>query len=190
MKRISSSVKLLLVLMGGCFVSGIQSARAVDVNIKITGEIYIPPCKINGNNAEIQVPFGKMSLYEVDGYKNAQTKTVSVSCDYYQGTPYIRIDGTMLSGAGNNNNVLKTTGANPSTLGIALYQGNDVNSAYPMNIGAGEQGKFGYKITRGLTGQNNASGTFTFTAVPVKYGSGSLTAGTFSATATMSISYL
>ncbi|EFO1599851.1 fimbrial protein [Escherichia coli] len=188
MKSISGSVKILLALMGWSFIFGIQPAGAVDVNIKITGEIYIPPCKINGNDTEIQVHFGRMSLYDVDGQKNAQTKNVTVSCDYYQGTPYIRIDGTVLQGAGDN--VLKTTGANPSALGIALFQGSDVNTAYPLRTGAGEQGKYGYKITRGLTGQNSASGTFTFTAVPVKYGSGALAAGTFGATATMSISYL
>ncbi|MBZ8951201.1 fimbrial protein [Escherichia coli] len=188
MKGISGSLKLLLALMGCCFISGIQPAGAVDVNIRITGEIYIPPCKINGNDTEIQVSFDKMSLYEVDGYKNAKTKTVTVSCDNYQGTPYIRIDGTVLQGA--EKNVLQTTGANPSALGIALYQGKDVNMAYPLKIGAGEQGRYGYKIKRGLDGLNSASGVFTFTAVPVKYGSGTLTAGTFSATATMNISYL
>lgn len=188
MKGMSGSVKLLLALMGCSFIFGIQPARAVDVNIKITGEIFIPPCKINGNDTEIQVPFGKMSLYDVNGQNNAQTKTVTVSCDYYQGTPYVRIDGTVLQGAGNN--VLQTTGANPSALGIALYQGDDVNTAYPLRTGAGSQGKYGYKIMRGFTGQNSASGTFTFTAVPVKYGSVALAAGTFSATATMSISYL
>lgn len=69
------------------------------------------------------VPFGYMSLYDVNGQNNTQTKTVTVSCDSYQGTPYIRIDGTVLKGAGNN--VLQTTGANSSTLGIALYQGGD-----------------------------------------------------------------
>lgn len=188
MKGMSGSVKLLLALMGCSFIFGIQPASAVDVNIKITGEIFIPPCKINGNDTEIQVPFGKMSLYDVNGQNNAQTKTVTVSCDYYQGTPYVRIDGPVLQGAGDN--VLQTTGVNPSALGIALYQGSDVNTAYPLRTGAGEQGKYGYKITRGFTGQNSASGTFTFTAVPVKYGSVALAAGTFSATATMSISYL
>ncbi|WP_258143046.1 fimbrial protein [Escherichia coli] len=86
--------------------------------------------------------------------------------------------------------MLKTTGANPSTLGIALYQGSDVNTTYPLRTGAGEQGQYGYKITRGLTGQNTAVGEFTFTAVPYKHGSGTLNAGMFSATATMSISYL
>ena len=188
MKGMSCSVKLLLALMGCSFISGIQPVWAADVNIKITGEIYIPPCKINGNDAEINIHFGKMSLYDVNGQNNARTKTVTVSCDYYQGMPYIRIDGAVLQGAGDN--VLKTTGANPSTLGVALYQGGDVNTAYPLKTGAGEQGKYGYKITRGLTGQNSTSGTFTFTAVPVKYGSGALIAGTFNATATMSIRYL
>lgn len=67
------------------------------------------------------MPFGYMSLYDVNGQNNAQTKTVTVSCDSYQGTPYIRIDGTVLKGA--ENNVLQTTGTNSSTLGIALYQG-------------------------------------------------------------------
>lgn len=188
MKGMSGSVKLLLVLMVYSFIFGIRPARAVEVNIKITGKIYIPPCKINGNDTEIQVSFGKISLYDLDGQKNAQTKTITVSCEHYQGTPYIRIDGVVLQGAGDN--VLKTTGANPSTLGIALYQGGDVNTAYPLRTGAGEQGKYGYKITRGLTGQNSSSGTFSFTAVPVKAGSGALTAGTFHATATMSFSYL
>lgn len=187
MTGISGSVRLLLALMGCGFISGIQPARAVDVNITITGEIYIPPCEINGGT-DISVDFGKMSLHDVNGSNNAVTKTVSVTCEYYEGTPYIRMDGTVLSGAGDN--VLQTTGANPSTLGIALYQGGGVDSAHPLKIGAGEQGQYGYQITQGLTGQNTESGTFTFTAVPVKSGSDALTAGTFSATATMSISYL
>ncbi|CAD5645037.1 minor pilin subunit PapF [Escherichia coli] len=187
MKSMSGSVKLLLALMGCSFIFGIQPARAVDVEIKITGEIYIPPCKIDNDAGDIHVDFGKISLYDVDGRQNAQTKTVTVSCEYYQGTPYVKIEGEELR---TGDNILKTKGANESTLGIALYQGNGVNTNYPLKTGAGEQGQYGYKITRGLTGLNSASGTFTFTAVPVKYGSKALTAGTFSATTTMSISYL
>lgn len=185
MKKIVCSMKLLLMLAVGDILL-IQTAGAVDINI--TGEIYIPPCKINNNDSEIKISFNRISLYEVNGYKNAKTKTVTVNCNYYQGTPYIRIDGTVLSGAGDN--VLKTTGINASVLGIALYQGDDVNSSYPLRIGAGEQGKYGYKITRGLTGQNITVGQFTFTAVPYKHGLGTLSTGTFSAIATMHISYL
>ncbi|EHN1447289.1 fimbrial protein [Escherichia coli] len=188
MKGILYSMKILLAFMESCFIFLIQPVSAANVNVKITGEIYIPPCKINGDDTEIQISFDKISLYEVDGYKNAKTKTVTVTCNYYQGTPYIRMDGAVLSGAGDN--VLKTSGANALTLGIALYQGSDVDTAYPLRIGSGEQGKFGYKITRGLTGLNTTTGLLTFTAVPYKYGSGTLNAGAFGATATMSISYL
>lgn len=186
----SGSVKLLLALMGSGFLFGIQPAGAVDVNIKITGEIFIPPCTIN-NGAEIKVPFGEMLLYDVNGKNNAKTTSVSVACTYYQGAPYIRIEG---AAQGTGSNILQTTGANPSSLGIALYQGSDVNTAYPLRTvtgtGTGTQGKYGYKITRGFTGQNSSTGAFTFTAVPVKYGSGELKAGYFEATATMSIHYL
>ncbi|WP_218077226.1 fimbrial protein [Escherichia coli] len=190
MKGKLSSVKLFLLLTGGLFYYGMKFSLAdtTNVNIDITGTVYIPPCKINGNDEDVKVYFDKIPLYEVDGYKNAKTKTVTVSCDYYQGTPYIRMEGAMLSGAGDN--VLKTTGANSSTLGIALYQGRSVNIAYPLKLGAGEQGKYGYKIMQGLTGQNTASEQFTFTAVLGKYGTGVLKAGAFSAVATMSISYL
>ncbi|HBR2043248.1 TPA: fimbrial protein [Klebsiella pneumoniae] len=187
MKNILDSVKLLLVLMGvGIF--GMQPASAVNMNIKIKADVFIPPCKINGGNEDIKVHFDKMSLYEVNGYKNAKTTTVTINCEYYQGTPYIRMDGPLLSGSGDNN-VLSTQGTNPSTLGIALYQGSDVNASYPLKIGPGDQGK-GYKITRGLTGQNAREGEFTFTAVPYKNGTGTLNAGVFSATATMSIHYV
>lgn len=187
MKGMLGSVKLLLALMGCSFIFGIQPARAVDVNITITGEIYIPPCTIDNDAGDIHVDFGKISLYDVDGRQNAKQKTVRIDCKYYQGAPYVRIEGEELR---TGDNILKTKGANESTLGIALYQGSGVNTAYPLKTGAGEQGQYGYKITRGFTGQNSASGTFTFTAVPVKYGSKALTAGAFSATTTMSISYL
>jgi minor pilin subunit PapF len=185
MRSRAGSVKAVVqMLLGGIFFFGLPSAYAVDVNIKITGEIYIHPCKVN-NNTDFTVSFPPMSLYEVDGATNAVTTPLSLSCDYYQGTPYIRITGTTLSGAGDN--VLQT---NIEGLGIALYQGNGVNTAYPLRTGAGEQGKYGYEITRGLDGQGTQNGTFTFTAVPYKQGSGTLVAGNFSATATMSITYL
>ncbi|MFV5712020.1 fimbrial protein [Escherichia coli] len=184
----SIKLKILTALIGCFFWAGIQTACAAEINVNITGEIYIPPCKINGNDTDIIVSFDNMSPYEVDGLKNAVTKTIAISCYFYQGTPYIRMDGTVLPGAGDN--VLNTTGTNSSSLGIALYQGADVNASYPLRIGAGEQGEFGYKVTRGLTGQNTANGQFTFTAVPYKSGSGTLSAGAFSATATMTLNYL
>jgi minor pilin subunit PapF len=177
------SIKLILLL--GLSITNM--AWAVDVNIMIRGEIVIPPCKINGNSP-IDLSFGKIAGYKVDGQNYALTKSVNVECDYYEGTPYIKIGGGLLSGASNNVlhvNDMSSSGNNIGVLGIALYQGGSVNSSNPLVIGSGEQGKFGYKVKTGLSGRQ-----FTFTAVPYKHGSTELVAGAFNASATMNIYYL
>lgn len=181
MRSRAGSVKAVVqMLLGGIFFFGLPSVYAVDVNIKITGEIIVPACKID-NDATINVSFGDISLYDVNGHDHAQKKTVSITCHSYQGTPYVRMTGIQMTGAGSH--VLKTLGANSSALGIALYQGKSVGSN-ALSLGAGTSG-YGYPISNGLSGRN-----FTFTAVPYKQGSGTLNAGSFSATATMSITYL
>lgn len=162
--------------------------RAIDVPIKITGAVYIPPCKIR-NDTNFNVSFGKILLNKVDGQNYAQSTTVDVSCEYFEGKPYILLSGGTGHLSGAPNNVLKTTGGNSSALGIALYQGNTVDSKNPLRLGAGEHGGYGYEITKGLSAVNAQSSQFTFTAVPYKYGSGVLNAGAFSASVTMSISY-
>ncbi|EHJ8506532.1 fimbrial protein [Salmonella enterica subsp. diarizonae serovar 47:k:z53:[z84]] len=179
-----------VLLMLSCWSSllWISAAWALDVNIEIKGKIHIPTCRISGNDTAIHIPFGRISLQKVDGIHYAETRTVRVSCKYYRGQPYIRLEGAVLSGAGEN--VLRTSGANTAELGIALYQGGSVDSAYPMKIGAGEQGVYGFKIKRGLSKLNAENSEFTFTAVPYKYGRTDLKAGTFSAAVTMSISYI
>lgn len=176
------------VVMAGGMLLNTGSVQAVDVNIKITGEIFIPPCKIN-NDALVTVSFGKISLQKVDGAQSAVSKTLDVSCDYYQGAPYIVVKGRAMTGVADNN-VLETTGDNAGHLGIALYQGNGVDSSAPLNIGTGgDKGAFGYPVIRGLS-VTGGSGQFTFTAVPWKKSNSELQAGQFNATATMSISYL
>lgn len=175
------------VFAGGMLLN-VSSVQAVDVNIKITGEIFIPPCKIN-NDAVVTVPFGKVSLQTVDGVQSSVSKTLDVSCDYYQGMPYIVVTGSAMTGVASNN-VLDTTGVNAGRLGIALYQGAGVDSSAPLKIGTGgEKGAFGYPVIQGLSGNGN-SGQFTFTAVPWKLSNTDLEAGQFNASATMSISYL
>lgn len=57
-----------------------------------------------------------------------------------------------------------------------------------MNIGEGSDG-IGYAITTGYSGMNVAEGTYLFTAVPYQTGNSALTAGSFQASATMSIIY-
>lgn len=179
-----------VLLMLSCWSSllWISAAWAADIQINISGEIFTPPCKINGNDTAIHIPFGRIALQKVDGRNYAETRTVRITCDYYRGKPYIRLEGAVLSGVGDN--VLRTSGANTDALGIALYQGGSVDSTYPLKIGAGEQGKYGFAIKKGLSVLNVANSEFTFTAVPLKYGRTDLKAGAFSAAMTMSINYL
>lgn len=183
----NSSRLILSVLTGGILLLS-ASVKAVDVNIKITGTIYIPPCKIN-NDTDFNVPFNKISLQKVNGRNYAQPITVDVYCEFPYGKPYIRLSGGSGPLPGAPDNVLKTTGANPSALGIALYQGGSVDPQYPLRLGAGAQGPYGYEITKGLSAVNVQSSQFTFTAVPYKHGNTELNAGTFEASVTMSINY-
>lgn len=179
---------VLSALTGGVMLLS-APVMAVDVPIKITGTIYIPPCKIK-NDTDFKVSFGKIALQKVDGRNYAQPTTVEVSCEYFQGKPYIRLSGGTGQLSGAPDNVLNTTGANPSALGIALYQGDSVDPQNPLRLGDGTQGPYGYEITKGLSAVNVQSSQFTFTAVPYKHGNTELNAGTFSASVTMSISYL
>lgn len=164
-----------------CFPLILGSALAEEVQIEITGEIYNEPCKIN-NDASFEINFGKVSIQEIDGEKFKQTKTVEVLCVNNSGVPYISF--TSSTGV-QGENILKTTGVNASSLGIALYQGDSVDSRFPLKVNVDKD-----KIKKGLSQINTEKSHFTFTAAPYKYGNEALTAGTFSATATMNIFYV
>ncbi|TGB99011.1 fimbrial protein [Escherichia sp. E2586] len=156
-------------------------ALAVDVPIKITGTIQIPPCEVN-EGREIVVDFKDVSVTDVANERNRRKVDVPFRCSYSQGTAYVKVTGTQL---GSNTNVLKTDVDN---FGIALYQGD--GTATKLVLGDGKhngQDSIGYPIQSGLSGKD--SGTFTFTAIPFKEGNKELTAGVFTASANMSISY-
>ncbi|EFI9569225.1 type 1 fimbrial protein, partial [Escherichia coli] len=97
---------ILSALTGGVMLLS-APVMAVDVPIKITGTIYIPPCKIK-NDTDFKVSFGKIALQKVDGRNYAQPTTVEVSCEYFQGKPYIRLSGGTGQLSGAPDNVLKT----------------------------------------------------------------------------------
>ena len=63
------------------------------------------------------------------------------------GKTYIRLSGGTGPAFGAPNNVLKTTGANPSTLGIALYIGGS-GSSKSTQTGCRTQEQYGYEITK------------------------------------------
>lgn len=150
---------------------------ADDVLINISGEVYIPPCTIN-NGQNIVVDFGDINPAAVNNKDGAIEKSVSVSCPYKGGTPWIKLTGTYLSAQ--NNNVLKT---NIDGFGIALYQGK--GTATRLIFGDGTE-KNGFRVLDGL---DSAGVTFTFTSMPFQYGSGILNGGHFEATANMSLIY-
>lgn len=170
-------------LMAASLLLTSAQALAVDVPIKITGTIQIPPCQVNDGKT-IVVDFGDVSVTDVANERNRRKVTVPVKCSYAQGIAYVKVTGTQL---GSNTNVLKTDVDN---FGIALYQGD--GTAVKLVLGDGTahngQGPIGYPIQTGLSGKE--SGTFTFTAIPFKEGNKELAAGAFQASANMSISYL
>lgn len=129
---------VLSALTGGVMLLS-APVMAVDVPIKITGTIYIPPCKIK-NDTDFKVSFDKIALQKVDGQNYAKSTTVEVSCEYFQGKPYIRLSGGTGQLSGAPDNVLNTTGANPSALGIALYQGGGGGSSEFAQTGSRSTG--------------------------------------------------
>ncbi|EJV7098641.1 fimbrial protein [Escherichia coli] len=167
-------------MVAGLLLTSAQTL-AVDVPIKITGTIQIPPCEVN-EGREIVVDFKDVSVTDVANDRNRRKVDVPFRCSYSQGKAYVKVAGTQL---GSNTNVLKTDVDN---FGIALYQGE--GTATKLVLGDGKhngQDSIGYPIQSGLSGKE--SGTFTFTAIPFKEGNKELTAGAFTASANMSISY-
>ncbi|WP_417879774.1 fimbrial protein [Vibrio sp.] len=152
-----------------------------DIDITISGEIYIPPCSIN-NDTSISVDFGKVVISSIDGVNNAKTTTVPIKCPNSNGLPFVKISGPQ--DVSISENILKT---NIPSLGIALYMGSNVDSSAMLLFGSGDNG-YGNKITTGLTG-DGYSGNFTFTAVPHLTGLNMPESGVFNASALMSIVY-
>ncbi|MBB7356184.1 fimbrial protein [Escherichia coli] len=171
--------KILFLIV--CLPLFLENAMADEININITGQIYDAPCKIN-NDVIFDIDFGKISIQDIDGHKFKQTKTVEIECVNSSGIPYVNlVSSTGVLGE----NILNTTGVNASSLGIALYQGDAVDSNYPLKINVGKD-----EIKKGLSQKNFQKSNFTFTAVPYKHGNSVLTAGKFSATVTMNIFYI
>ncbi|EHR8245441.1 fimbrial protein [Escherichia coli] len=172
--------RLIETVAAGLLFTSVQS-MAVDVPVKITGTILIPPCQVNDGKM-IEVEFGDVSVTDVSNERNRRKVTVPVKCSYAQGTAYVKVTGSQL---GSNTNVLAT---NVSNFGIALYQGDGTSTKLILGDGAfNGQDSIGYPIQTGLSGKE--SGIFTFTAVPYRASSGDIEAGAFAASANMSISY-
>lgn len=164
----------------------VSAVQADNVNVSITGTVQIPTCTINGGKT-IEVNFGNLPVGNLSSGQYPLTRQVNVYCPYSNSIPFIRITGSTLPGAPHNNVLASTV----SNFGIALYQGSDQSK--PMLLGSGitiEGVGMGYVLTQGFTENGNGNAILTFTAVPWAASSAVLKAGSFSATATMSVNYL
>ena len=155
---------------------------AINVNVNITGELYIPPCTINNNN-NVNISFGKIINKKINGQNYLKTIVIPLQCEYEQGVGYVRILGIPLPNAPDNV-LLTNSGINTGKLGIAMYQGGSIDKNHPLKIGNGTQNK-GFKITTNISNQH-----FIFTIVPFKINTDKLVSGDFTASATMDITYL
>ncbi|HCP1804263.1 TPA: fimbrial protein [Escherichia coli] len=183
MKNIKKNIYITklsaLCLVGLLFVS--TYVIAADVPIEITGEILTPPCQIN-HGKTIEVSFGDIPLTDISNHQNWRKISVPVNCEYAKGTAYVKIIGYQMK---NKKNVLLT---NVENFGIALYQGD--GDTVELILGDGksrEDGSIGYPVQSGLLGKEN--GTFTFTAIPFKETGKSVSAGKFTASANIGITY-
>ncbi len=175
---------MLLSLMS--FSLGCINAHAIthagNVNVRVTGSVYIPACSIN-NGQTVEIDFGNISPTIPSSMKKI-VKTINLSCPYYEGKPYVSISGNTV-----DHNGSKLLASSMSGLAIALYQGDsDTRLEFGEGISNGER-FIGYEIKSGISAVNTENSTFKFSAEPVVYDGNALSPGDFSASASMSISY-
>jgi minor pilin subunit PapF len=177
-------LKLRLITLATCGVLlgsvSVQAASTATTQLIVSGTVLIPPCEVN-SNAVLDVDFGSIPLSGTTGPDAAfqQVRSVPVVCQYYQGTPHVRLTGTVQGGT------TSCITTNINDFCINFFQGDGTGTE--MVVGPGFNNN-GYPITAGLSGANTASGTFNFTMVPNRQAT-TLQAGAFNATATMSIIY-
>lgn len=150
-----------------------------DTAISFSGNLTIPLCTVN-NNAEVKVDFKDIeiqTLVAADKAYSIKEFSVPVNCPYTIGTPSITVNSSAIHNA--TNGVLQTS---KYSEGLVVYMlKKDATTALP--IGAASD------ISQSMTGTGN-NRTLTLNAGVGRIGElDTLTAGTFTASATMQVSY-
>lgn len=160
--------------------------QAGAVNLNFSGTLTIPNCVVN-SNSDISIVFPTMDIQTVSDIAspeiNPVTRAITLSCPYSVGTPNVLVNGTVMTGQTAPSNILATS---QDALGIALYQAGAIDISKKLLLGVGTGN--GYDGTNGMTGTGSER-TFTLTAVPVTSDYTVLTAGTFTASASIAIIY-
>lgn len=176
-----SKSRLIALVFVSLLLTSIKVA-AMDIPVQITGEILVPPCQINKGKV-IDVDFGNISATSISSAHNWRKIDVPVSCEYANGSAYVKIIGPQMN---NNRNVLQTSIKN---FGIALYQGDGNTTELILGDGEYREGEsIGYPIQTGLVGKEN--GVFTFTAIPFKDAEKNISIGSFISSARIEITYI
>jgi len=157
-------------------------AGDANVNLNVKVNVTASPCTIN-NGSPIEFDFGDIPVDKVSDSKYQITKQIGIKCTYFNGEPYIQVTGNPLEN-NTDGNVLATS---IKEFGIALFQGEGKSTKLLIGNGASD---LGYKITSGLTNINTQNSLLKITAAPyLNPGSKELSAGTFSASSNIKMSY-
>ncbi|HIE0647013.1 TPA: fimbrial protein [Serratia marcescens] len=158
LSKIVLTTALTLVALPKC------AGMGTEMNFK--GFLFEPACEFNGGKT-IDIDFGKVGIFKVDGVKYARTTTVGLNCRPSEGKKLmLQIQGDVVNGT---NNVLATNAPN---LGIAFRDSQGAPLAFNRFFDA------------------HSDTTFSFISVPVKKDAGQpLDTGEFSAVATLVSSY-
>lgn len=170
-----------------CFLLLISSHQisAVDINIKISGNVLIPPCDVNYGKS-VEISFDNIYSDYDNSKPVSKSVTLPVSCGYYTGTPYVKMEGPVLAGASNTVLQLNPGGGGSSALGVEFYQGSAIIEKNKISLaGVGWN-----KLISGLGNINSGDSTFEMTAVIFRVINKELLTDSYSGTATMTISYL
>lgn len=164
----------------------INQSVAEDIKVNISGNVIFPPCSLNGGRA-INIIFDNIN----DAYTNEvpifKQQIIYVECGYYTGTPYLTIEGQSLPGAPGHVLNLSHDGGGESAIGVEFYQG--ITASEEMKISLGSD-PYKNKLTSGLNVSNSPTGNLFLRAVIFRLANKELLAGSYSGSATMTMSYL
>jgi minor pilin subunit PapE len=173
-KKFSVKIISAAFLLSGFFTTTVSA----DTTINFSGNLIVPDCTINSGNA-IDVPFGDIIIQDLAAVNQPYKMTpipIDMNCPYTSGTPKLTVMATPATGAVNNDAIV--TSKDTEGFVVYLYQA-DQTSRLQLNTPT--------EIT--ITGTAPALHFDLFGAVGHLNGVSQLTAGAFTSTASIRVTY-